>query len=116
MSPVPRPSRRAGVAQPRHVDGGVSLDDRKVHGNGKDYDALLVRDVDGVSGVVEALAKGRPPHLTKAPDCVIKSSLVAWEVHPIRVRLGMIAINDRREIARQGRSPLNITACGPPAP
>src|SRR5215208_6874483 len=88
------------------------LDDRKVHGNGKDQDALLVRDLDRVSGRAEALAKGRLPQLTKDSDYVIKSSLVAWKVDPIRVRLAMIAINDRKEIARQGRSPLDINACG----
>jgi hypothetical protein len=89
-----------------------SLDDRKVHGNGKDYDALFVRDLDRVSGVVEALAERRLPYLTKASDDVIKSSLVAWEVHSIGVRLPMIAINDRKEIARQGQSRLISTPVG----
>ena len=91
-----------------------SLDDRKVHRNGKDQDALLIRDLDRVSGRAEALAK-RLPHLTKSSDYVIKSSLVAWEVDPFGVRLATIAIDDWKEIARQGRSPLDITACGPPA-
>jgi hypothetical protein len=85
-----------------------SLDNWKVHGNGKDQDALLVHDIDRVSGAVEA----RLPQLTKDSDYMIKSSLVAWEVDPFGVRLAMIAINDRKEIARQGRSPLNINACG----
>ena len=73
------------------------LDDRKVRGNGKDQDALLIRDLDRVSGRAEALAR-RLPHLTTS-DYVIKSSLVAWEVDPFGVRLATIAIDDRKNSA-----------------
>src|SRR5215211_317529 len=87
-----------------------SLDDRKVHGNGKDQDALLIRDLDRVSGRAEALA--RRPHLTKSSNYVIKSSLVAWEVDPFGVRLATIAIDDRKEIARQAAPRLTSTPVG----